>query len=602
MATVNALTYMKNVGRSLGYSVIDTLKSYNPTVVAAADNAKTYTTDLYHAVKDFNASLKEKKDANEATLMGDVKDTLNEIWTNTKSDLLSGNLYNKQRIKSAEDEAMKAMFGDFDLDFDDDFGDFDFDDDMGDDDTDKVSAEMESAKAIVTGADIIGAKMSGSINSTTVAVGDHIAKSQERSSKAIYSLTERGFGQITVGLSALNSNLTVLSAVAEPLNTHMQNSATFYAKSTEFQNKMLEMMEKVVNNTDNGGSEKNRGSGSSTANRISDLITSDGVIDLKAYSEMVMKNIRNYTDIAKDMLDMMGGVKGAGKLVSGSPISIALNFGMQRLMPKLMKESMENFNTMLADFMPVALDKLRGTHFNNPVLDFLKDFAMPETSVKVTYNPGKYEKGKMPWDGISRRALTYVLPMHLARIETAITGRASKMYNYDTGRWIYPSQVKREHNEMLKRTAKYSSDASYTIDSILREQQRKGNISEKDQKRMSSQFENFLVKSMESGNTDYLNFMKDNFRPGNYGMDQDTWKFVKEVIKYKENNGDYRFRNNMNAGIVRSRDEITQKFSNMENSGDDMMMAMLFDNGVFRLHQDPSQCGLIQRIQISQDR
>ena len=75
MATVNALTYMKNVGRSLGYSVIDTLKSYNPTVVAAADNAKTYTTDLYHAVKDFNASLKEKKDANEATLMGDVKDT-----------------------------------------------------------------------------------------------------------------------------------------------------------------------------------------------------------------------------------------------------------------------------------------------------------------------------------------------------------------------------------------------------------------------------------------------------------------------------------------------------------------------------------------------
>ena len=581
MATVNALTYMKNVGRSLGYSVIDTLKSYNPTVVAAADNAKTYTTDLYHAVKDFNASLKEKKDANEATLMGDVKDTLNEIWANTKSDLLSGNLYNKQRIKSAEDEAMKAMLGDFDLDFDDDFGDFDFDDDMGDDDTDKVlSAEMESAKAIVTGADIIGAKMSGSINSTTVAVGDHIAKSQERSSKAIYSLTERGFGQITVGLSALNSNLTVLSAVAEPLNVHMQNSATFYAKSTEFQNKMLEMMEKVVNNTDNGG-EKNRGSGSSTSNRISDLITSDGVIDLKAYSEMVMKNIRNYTDIAKDMLDMMGGVKGAGKLVSGSPISIALNFGMNKIMPKLMKESMENFNKMLADFMPVALDKLRGTHLNNPILDFLKDFAMPETSVKVTYNPGKYEKGKMPWDGISRRALTYVLPMHLARIETAITGRASKMYNYDTGRWIYPSQVKREHNDMLKRTAKYSSDASYTIDSILREQQRKGNISEKDQKRMSSQFENFLVKSMESGNTDYLNFMKDNFRPGNYGMDQDTWKFVKEVIRYKENNGDYKFRNNMNAGIVRSRDEITQKFSNMENSGDDMMMAMLFDNGVF---------------------
>src|SRR5574344_143594 len=156
--SMNALQYMKNVGKSLGYASIDVVKSSNPSVAAFAKSAKELGSDLYQSIKDFKETPSGTR--SELSLRGQLKDSVKDIKTSIFADLKSGNWYNQQRIKQVNNEMMSDLFGDFNFDFDDDFGDFEFedDDDSGTSSivTHHLSSEQQSTKAIVTSMDTVG--------------------------------------------------------------------------------------------------------------------------------------------------------------------------------------------------------------------------------------------------------------------------------------------------------------------------------------------------------------------------------------------------------------------------------------------------------------
>ena len=49
----SAVTYLKNVAKSFGYTASDIFKEYNPVVTSMASTAKEASVSGYEAIKDF---------------------------------------------------------------------------------------------------------------------------------------------------------------------------------------------------------------------------------------------------------------------------------------------------------------------------------------------------------------------------------------------------------------------------------------------------------------------------------------------------------------------------------------------------------------------
>ena len=181
---MNAISYIKNVGKSFGYAAIDVLKDYNPAITSLAKNTKEFTTDMYDSIKDFkeNASSSYKSDD---SIVKDAKDVAEDFWKNVKEDFRTGNFYNKQRMNKIEEDTMNEFFGDmdFDFNFDDDFGD-----DFSDTDVEISKTEMtedkKNTKALITSMDFIGGKVATTISESTARSADYIVNAGKQYNKA----------------------------------------------------------------------------------------------------------------------------------------------------------------------------------------------------------------------------------------------------------------------------------------------------------------------------------------------------------------------------------------------------------------------------------
>ena len=187
-------SYLKNVAKSFGYAMGDTLMSYNPVVVSIAKESKETASDIYQSIKSFSF---DGKTIDEKAFKGTIKNTINDVWNNFKDDLKSGNWYNKERQNQADEAMMKSLGFDFDLDFD-----FNLDEDWGDDEESAdlastvVKSDANSTKQIIESVDVVGYKIAASSARATTEAADYIVSSNNQASKAIYNLTSRGFGSV----------------------------------------------------------------------------------------------------------------------------------------------------------------------------------------------------------------------------------------------------------------------------------------------------------------------------------------------------------------------------------------------------------------------
>ena len=62
----------------------------------------------------------------------------------------------------------------------------------------------------------------------------------------------------------------------------------------------------------------------------------------------------------------------------------------------------------------------------------------------------KFEKGPIPFDGITKKAIIDVIPGHLARIEAALTGNSAPVYDYESGKWTTMAKIKERRDDMEK--------------------------------------------------------------------------------------------------------------------------------------------------------
>ena len=487
---MNASQYLKNVGKSLGYIAVDSFKQMNPNIAAVYDNAKEFTSDLYQTIDDFKAKA---VGSDQTSFKSKAKSTANEVWKNARDDFLSGKWYNKERKEAADNEMLKEMGFDFDFDFDlDDFGDTETPSSK----SDKVELEQSQreTEAIIGTVNGSVASAANTIASANMKSTEYLASIQNTNAAALYDLNANGFNSVNAGLAAINANMAAMVTLAKPLTDHMQNSAVFYAKSTEFQNKALSLLEQIAKNT--GTPEKKSGK---RKNSFEDYVGENGIDLARLFSDMkggASETIKGY----KELLSMMGGGAGLMGDFRSSPISALLtSLLIPAMIPGTTKKKMKGINDYIGTLGFTELNKISKKVNDSPfglILDLL-GVNIPTLDLKKTVNTGKYNKGRTVWTGKSEKALQEVIPYYLSKMTAVLDGTGEmEIFDYERGKFTTKAQIKQAYDKENKARA---SSASYALASRVKSSGTEG-ISRDD----INDFSSLLI--LEGGSDTYLLF------------------------------------------------------------------------------------------------
>lgn len=561
-SSVTVPSYVKNVAKSFGYAISDAFGDFNPVIKSLTQESKEVAESIYDNIKSST-----NKNSSEKSLFGVAKNTIDDAFKNIKDDLKTGNWYNKKRQDEAYNDIAKAMG--FDMS---DMG-FDFNEDWGDDFSDldldtqaTVATEVNNTKQLIGAMDIVGSQIASSVSQATAESASYIALSNRQSSKALYGLNQRGFNQVTQALMTVNNSIVSFAQIGESLTSHMNNSAVFYTRTTETLNKMDQSLQQIVKNTTPAPLSSDKKYSSNSKNTFSSILGDTG-ISIDAYKDMVKENFSEYKDLMAGALDMIkGSGSGGGSLSKNlSPMILATKWITNLFIPKIFKESMKNLNESLKYALTGGMVKLRDYNPSNFILSMLKDMFVPQDNFKTKLSTSNYEKGRISWDGVSRKALTEVIPEYLSKIYRAMTG-IEEHYDYDMGKFVSRKYIeeKKKYRETSSAQRAGGDFRTDVIDSIG-----KMKMSESQKEKMKSEVEAYFYNSFMKGDGFY-DIFDSNFKAENFGLSKESLDIIKNIVNNYRNSKDKDVRNRHNkfvSNVLTERDDYGNSMRRLEASG-----------------------------------
>ena len=454
---INITQYVKNVTKSAGYILFDTVKDLNPSLSEFYENNNQVIKDVVSQAKNIRKILRDGKDAvadNEYSIV--ARDTVH----NFLDDLKTGNFYNRDRKEDYDKKAMEAMG--FSLD------DWDMSSPVDENHGEGSPTPNEIADQNMLTADkmdAIGQKISQATGRASIGSADYIVKSSRATFNKLFAQNEKLFAGLNNNIAGLNNNLSVVGKnIIDPLNKHIVNSAKFYQVMTEQTSKQTALLENINNLLTERYGEKKKDKKVSKLG-YDDVVGSNGTLRIEAYVDLVKANFASMTELITGMASMMGPDMVKSSL--HSPVASLLKTGLSSFGKKLFGKELESLNrTFSSSFGQIMQNlRLKGRR-DGGIWSLVNDlFGIKAPGKKSSIDPSKYQKGRTDWTGKDSKALQEVIPMYLARMEAILSGSNDvKLFNYDSGKWTTRSEIKKDLEAKEKRVA---SSATYDIREAL---------------------------------------------------------------------------------------------------------------------------------------
>lgn len=457
---INITQYVKNVTKSAGYILFDTVKDLNPSLSEFYESNNQVIKDVVSQAKNIRKILRDGKDAvadNEYSVV--ARDTVH----NFLDDLKTGNFYNRERQERYDESAMKAMG--FSVD------DWDMDSPVDENHGEGSPTPNEIADQNMLTADkmdAIGQKISQATGKASIGAADYIVKSSRATFDKLFAQNERLFAGINNNLAGLNSNLSLVGKnIIDPLNKHIVNSAKFYQVMTEQTSKQTALLENISNLlTERYGQKKNE---SKVAKKYGydDVVGANGTLNLELYAEMIKANFASMTEMFTGMASMMN--PDMVKANMHSPIALLLKGGLSSLGKKMFGQELSSLNKTFSGVFGQVMRNLKSrARKSGGIWQIMDDlFGIKSPTKKNAIDPSKYQKGRVDWTGKDSKALQEVIPMYLARMEAILSGSNDiKIFNYDSGKWTTRSEIRKD----IERSVKTATDnATFDIRQALEE-------------------------------------------------------------------------------------------------------------------------------------
>lgn len=427
--------YIRNVGKSISYASAESLTGVTPNVKGFIDNNDELFKVIYSATKNYKQTIKE---VNKSFKKSKVYDAVTHAYQTTVDDLRTGNWYNKARIdRDAVESMMGADFSDFELDDSDFFID---DDDSSPSDSPAISKSAVSISNVI-------ANTSQMQNDTIVSMAGYIADTNMASTKALSAQNEKTFGAMVKGFNGVTNGVSFIASIMNgPMIQHMNESARFYGdvsnKLTETNAYLKELTEMQRNLYKVQASERR--------DNTYDNIAMSGTPDLKAYAKNIIKNLKD--------LDPTGGMLTSDdesnmlKMIIGNPMQAVPLAISKIIIPTAVTKSLESFDESIKGYFSSFIARMNkkseedalGINFSG-ILGRIFGIKLEKKDI---VNPGKYNRGPMPFDGETKKAIVDVIPAYLARIESAVSGMPERVFDGKSGRFRNLREIRQEYNNL----------------------------------------------------------------------------------------------------------------------------------------------------------
>ena len=491
--------YLKNVTKSTIYYAQDIAKDdLMPNVGDFAETNAEFLKSAYQTVRNPKTAFKKVIDD---VANSKMYEAIDYGAKNLFEDLKTGNFYNKER-KDKDTGKFAGLNAD---DFNDlsEFGiDDDWENNLGkDDDEDVTAGDLKIVEAVEGSNKALASSTANAVISSANAT----IKNQRVATGILYQQNERLFGGLHQDVSILNATMdTMLKLQTATFQNIDKNMSDFFSQSLKLQtenNAILKQMLDIQMNMyksaqqkeDEARKDKTRGK------RYSD-ITSGGVPDLQSYFENIQANVMKKIKESTSLPDFSGDGEGnMMKELMVNPMEFIIKPVVSSLIPNIVKQSTQELDKTIAGLFGQAMGALTNAKNDNPdgIFGKLADFLGVRTSINKNIDVGKYHKGPVPFDGVTRKAIIEVIPAYLRRIEAALSGRPETMYDYDSGKWISPKDIKREFDDIRKNAVRQgTSDLRSGMQKYIKQERTslgiKGENEQKDFDKAVDEFFQFL--------------------------------------------------------------------------------------------------------------
>ena len=443
--------YIKNVGKSVGYAAIDVIKEPTETATDFMETNEDLFKVIYSATKNYKRTIKA---IDRSIKHSKIYEAAGLGIQNIKEDLKSGKLYNKQREDQQGMEGfMGSEFADF-SDFDFDVNSYDSGDSYEDEGT-SVSSDSGTIKAISqTSLGLSNSIVSSSMAQSQVIAGaaDSIIKTNIASSKLSMLQNEKIHSSLISGFGGVNAGLATVNAILSgPMTKYMNESTKFYG---DVSTKLNEITAYLKESTEMQRNLYKQEQNSWKTNKYDEVVSSNGVPDLKAYAKRIYKNLMEF-DPTGGMFSGQDEDENLFKALVGSPLKFIPEYLTKLFIPgtivkalKALDENMQGlFPTMIARFNKIAEDEFGDFNIKGILGSILGIKIDKKTSVSTT----KYPKGPIPFDGETKKAIVDIIPAYLARIESAVSGMPERIYDGNSGKFKTVGEVHREYKNIEER-------------------------------------------------------------------------------------------------------------------------------------------------------
>lgn len=442
MAKVKITNYLKNLGKSLVFATVeDTIKAEMPSATEFLSTNADTMKSVYHGVKDYKTTVRRAGQMIAGTGLYQAGD---HAFKSALEDLKTGNFYNQQR---GDDLMMKSMgMDDFDMDFDEDFS-MDSDDKPSlDHDTEATIQTIEASTAASTNA-IAGA---------TVKSAEHVAGTVRQSTSLMFAQQEKLFSGLNNNLLGMHGTLNNIMAFNQSnLQAHLENSRKYFEESSQLNrenNAILKEMLDMQRHDFQARLKSKEEAEKRTKNKfdINNLMTSKGGIDLASYFGHIKKNVVDEVEMSE--LGILAGMDADQlKMMVSNPLSIIPIAIGQGIIGKNVRAQMKKLDKTLSGTFAHMLTELhRAGQERDGIAGIIGRIFGAKQELTTKLKTDKFEKGPIPFDGITKKAIIDVIPGHLARIEAALTGNSAPVYDYESGKWTTMAKIKERRDDMEK--------------------------------------------------------------------------------------------------------------------------------------------------------
>ena len=461
--------WLKNIGKSVAFGMKNVLNE-------KMSESQSIRGSVYDSAKNLRQSIIEMRRNKTAgagkKFIDDAKTKAKETYEDAMKALKSGDLYPDKDDSGFDD----------DFNFDDD--DFSFDDDDG-----ATQSSSKSSKSTTSAAEISSI---GRVEKATYATGAKTASGivkLDKTMKTHGAIIAKGFEKQVATAAKMTLSMLVaqekqhsqsmgqLVGIRDSLNTintfnrdvmgkFVEGSLRYYEDSLGIWSQMLELQEKAMNPESPFGK---------TGGRSSDFskVFGMGGFDPSSYMKVIKDNFLGNTPFGMlatglSMASSMGPKPKRGFM--NNPLGTVLEQAMSTFMPKMIEQSLASLDTSIANIIPALLSKVtyQRNNYNSSLAQFIGNVFGIDTK-SGRFDPSKYNKGAVAFDGITHRTINQVIPTYLSEILKAITNGPATVFDHKMGQFTTRDEMQDRYNrEMQYMANRATAPLSDKTDKVMR--------------------------------------------------------------------------------------------------------------------------------------